>query len=69
MKKLNPISQSTLIEDEYREFLRSEFHLSDEALRETFENQLDEAKKMIEDENYEVLEEWMKKANTLHEIL
>ena len=40
MKKLNPISQSTLIEDEYREFLRSEFHLSDEALRETFENQL-----------------------------
>ncbi|MDD2887513.1 MAG: prephenate dehydrogenase [Aliarcobacter sp.] len=36
---------------------------------ETFENQLDEAKKMIEDENYEVLEEWMKKANTLHEIL
>ena len=42
MKKLNPISQSTLIEDEYREFLRSEFHLSDEALRETFENQLEE---------------------------
>ena len=36
---------------------------------ETFENQLNEAKKMIEDENYEVLEDWMKKANTLHEIL
>ena len=34
-----------------------------------FENQLQNAKKMVEDDNYEDLEEWMKKANTLHEIL
>ena len=34
-----------------------------------FESQLQSAKKMVEDENYEELEEWMKKANTLHEIL
>ena len=35
----------------------------------SFENQLSCAKKMIENEDYEELEEWMKKANTLHEIL
>ncbi len=35
----------------------------------SFEEQMNEAKKMIEDERYEELEEWMKKANTLHEIL
>lgn len=34
-----------------------------------FENQLQNARKMVEEENYELLEEWMKKANTLHEIL
>ena len=34
-----------------------------------FENELSCAKKMIEHEDYEELEEWMKKANTLHEIL
>ena len=34
-----------------------------------FENQLQNAKKMVEDDNYEDLEKWMKKANTLHEIL
>lgn len=34
-----------------------------------FENQLQNAKKMLEKDNYEDLEEWMKKANTLHEIL
>lgn len=34
-----------------------------------FENQLQNAKKMVEEDNYEDLEEWMKKANTLHEIL
>ena len=34
-----------------------------------FESQLQSARKMVEDENYEELEEWMKKANTLHEIL
>ena len=34
-----------------------------------FENQLQNAKKMVEDDNYEYLEKWMKKANTLHEIL
>lgn len=34
-----------------------------------FENQLQNAKKMLEEDNYELLEEWMKKANTLHEIL
>ena len=34
-----------------------------------FENQLKNAKKMVEDDNYEDLEKWMKKANTLHEIL
>jgi prephenate dehydrogenase len=28
-----------------------------------------DARKMVEDENYEDLEKWMKKANTLHEIL
>ncbi len=36
---------------------------------ESFENQLDDAKDMIKNENYENLEEWMKKANSLHEIL
>ncbi|WP_198305764.1 prephenate dehydrogenase [Arcobacter vandammei] len=35
----------------------------------SFEEQINVAKKMIEDENYEELEKWMKKANTLHEIL
>lgn len=35
----------------------------------SFEEQLISAKKMIENENYEELENWMKKANTLHEIL
>jgi prephenate dehydrogenase len=34
-----------------------------------FESQLQNARKMVEDENYEDLEKWMKKANTLHEIL
>lgn len=36
---------------------------------ESFKNQLDDAKEMIKNENYENLEEWMKKANSLHEIL
>jgi len=35
----------------------------------SFEKQINEATKMIEDEKYEELENWMKKANTLHEIL
>jgi len=35
----------------------------------SFEEQINEAKKMIEDERYKELENWMKKANTLHEIL
>ena len=35
----------------------------------SFEDQMNEAKKMIEDERYEDLENWMKKANSLHEIL
>ncbi|AXK48756.1 prephenate dehydrogenase [Aliarcobacter trophiarum LMG 25534] len=34
-----------------------------------FEDQMNEAKKMIEDERYEELEDWMKRANSLHEIL
>ncbi|MFA6742003.1 MAG: prephenate dehydrogenase [Arcobacteraceae bacterium] len=34
-----------------------------------FESQLQSARKMVEEENYEDLEKWMKKANTLHEIL
>ncbi|CAM3474520.1 prephenate dehydrogenase [Arcobacter aquimarinus] len=34
-----------------------------------FEEHLQTARKMVEEENYEKLEEWMKKANTLHEIL
>ncbi|HKM18713.1 MAG TPA: prephenate dehydrogenase [Aliarcobacter sp.] len=35
----------------------------------SFEDQMNEAKKMIEEERYEELENWMKKANSLHEIL
>lgn len=35
----------------------------------SFEEQLNSAKILIENERYEELEEWMKKANTLHEIL
>ncbi|MCT7517975.1 prephenate dehydrogenase [Aliarcobacter cryaerophilus] len=35
----------------------------------SFEEQMNEAKKMIEEERYEDLENWMKKANSLHEIL
>ena len=34
-----------------------------------FEKHLKDARKLIEDENYENLQSWMKKANTLHEIL
>ena len=34
-----------------------------------FEKHLKDARKLIEDENYEELQNWMKKANTLHEIL
>ena len=34
-----------------------------------FEEHLQTARKMVEEENYEELEEWMKKANSLHEIL
>jgi prephenate dehydrogenase len=34
-----------------------------------FEKHLKDARKLIEDENYENLQKWMKKANTLHEIL
>lgn len=34
-----------------------------------FEEHMKNVRKMIEDENYEELEEWMSKANTLHEIL
>ena len=34
-----------------------------------FEKHLKDARKLIEDENYENLQNWMKKANTLHEIL
>ncbi len=35
----------------------------------SFEEQMNIAKKMIEEERYEELENWMIKANTLHEIL
>lgn len=35
----------------------------------SFEEQMNEAKKMIEEERYEDLENWMKKANSLHEML
>ena len=35
----------------------------------SFEDQMNDAKKMIEEERYEDLENWMKKANSLHEIL
>ena len=34
-----------------------------------FEKHLKDARRLIEDENYENLQNWMKKANTLHEIL
>ena len=34
-----------------------------------FEKHLRDARKLIEEENYENLQIWMKKANTLHEIL
>jgi len=34
-----------------------------------FENQMKTVRKMVEEENYEELQKWMKKANTLHEIL
>ena len=33
------------------------------------EKHLKDARKLIEDENYDELQNWMKKANTLHEIL
>ena len=36
---------------------------------ELFEKHLKNAKKMVQEENYEELENWMKKANSLHEIL
>ena len=34
-----------------------------------FEKNMQEVRKMVEDENYDELKKWMKKANTLHEIL
>ena len=34
-----------------------------------FEEHLQTARKMVENEDFEALEEWMKKANSLHEIL
>ena len=34
-----------------------------------FENHMKKVRQMVEEENYEDLKEWMKKANTLHEIL
>jgi len=34
-----------------------------------FQNQMQLVRDLVEDENYEELEQWMKKANTLHEIL
>ena len=34
-----------------------------------FEDHMKKVRQMVEDENYEELEEWMAKANTLHEIL
>lgn len=34
-----------------------------------FQSQMDYAKKLIEDEDYEKLASWMQKANTLHDIL
>jgi prephenate dehydrogenase len=34
-----------------------------------FEEHIKNARKMVEEENYEALEAWMKKANSLHEIL
>ncbi len=34
-----------------------------------YENQIGKIKKMLEDEDYENIEEWMKKSNTLHDIL
>ncbi len=34
-----------------------------------FEEHMKKVRKMIEDENYQELEEWMEKANTLHKIL
>lgn len=34
-----------------------------------FEDHMNKVRKMVEEEDYENLKEWMKKANTLHEIL
>ncbi len=34
-----------------------------------YEKQLDTVKKMLEEEDYEAIHKWMKKANTLHDIL
>ena len=34
-----------------------------------FEEQMSYVKKLVEDENYDELNDWMKKANTLHDIL
>lgn len=34
-----------------------------------FETHMKKVRKLVEDENYEELKEWMKKANSLHEIL
>ena len=38
MKRKNPIDQSKLIENEYRDYLKSEFNLADEKLKEKFED-------------------------------
>jgi prephenate dehydrogenase len=36
---------------------------------EIYEKQIANIKKMLQEEDYEKIQEWMKKSNTLHDIL
>ena len=58
--KSSPIMRSDIFKQNKKNLLDS---------MDLFEKHLKDARKLIEDENYDELQNWMKKANTLHEIL
>ena len=60
IEKSSPIMWSDIFKQNKKNLLDS---------MDLFEKHLKDARKLIEDENYENLQNWMKKANTLHEIL
>ena len=66
MKRKNPIDQSKLIENEYRDYLKSEFNLADEKLKEKFEDCL--AKEELFKGPYLSINLPFKSGKNLHEL-